>query len=252
MSPARLTQNADRGVATVTLVGRGPGNAIDEVMAAELRETFAELDDRDDVVAIVLVGEGNTFCCGSTLTASPSADLIASHGSASAVAAVGKPTLAAIEGEALDQGLELALACDIRVAASTARLGLTQITGGSMPWDGGTQRLPRLIGRSRALFLLLSAGIIGGEEAKRIGLATAVTGSGEAYGLAMDMAATITSHGPLALRYLKEAVYKGADLALDQAMRMEFDLATLLHSTSDRDEGLRAFAERRRPDFTGE
>ena len=100
--------------------------------------------------------------------------------------------------------------------------------------------------------MLLLARVVGGEEAAAIGLAARAAPPGGALSAASEAAAVMTAHGPLALRYLKEAVHKGADLALDPAMRMEFDLATLLHSTADRDEGLRAFAERRDPEFTGE
>ena len=240
------------GVAALTLSGADAGNSIDEITAAELRETLGDLDDRPDVTVVVLTGDGSNFCRGTTLPVVPTAEQMAAHSVASSVAGIGKPTVAAIEGDALDQGLELALACDLRVVGKHARLGLTQAAEGGLPWDGGTQRLPRLIGRSRALEMLLMARVLSGQEAADIGLATEVTAPGRALERAMDAAGVMETHGPLALRYLKEAVYKGADLSLDQAMRMEVDLATLLHSTQDRAEGLRAFADKRRPEFTGE
>ena len=252
MPPARLRLSVGDGVAAAVLAGPDSGHAIDEVMAAEIREAFADLDDRPDVAAVVLAGQGGRFCRGTAITGRARPGAIEAHRAASAIAACGKPTIAAIEGDALDQGLEIALACDIRIASASARLGLTQVASGSLPWDGGTQRLPRLIGRSRALHMLLLARVVGAEEAAGIGLVAEVAGPGGAMRRASEAAAVIASHGPLALRYLKEAVHKGSDLALDPAMRMEFDLATLLHSTRDRDEGLRAFAERRRPEFTGE
>lgn len=245
------TEVAD-GVAVVLVDGSEAGNRIDEVAAAELREAFAELDDRPDVRCVVVTGQGEHFCRGSALLGRPSADLIASHSVASAIARIGKATIAAMEGDALDQGLELALACDVRIAGKGARLGLTQAANGVVPWDGGTQRLPRFIGRSRALEMLLMARTIGAVEAEAIGLVSEVTPAGEALRRGMEAARIITTHGPVAVRYLREAVYKGADLALDQGMRLEADLATLLHSTSDRAEGLRAFAERRAPEFSGE
>ncbi len=252
MSFARVRLQVESGVAELTLSGADAGNAIDEVMAAELREALCDLDDRPDVVVVVLTGDGPNFCRGSALPVDPSAERMAAHSVASSVAGMGKPTVAAIEGDALDQGLELALACDVRVVGSQARLGMTQAAAGCLPWDGGTQRLPRLVGRSRALEMLLMARVMSGQEAAAAGLAAEVTAPGRALERAMDAARVMSTHGPLALRYLKEAVYKGADLSLEQAMRMEVDLATLLHSTRDRAEGLRAFADKRRPEFTGE
>lgn len=240
------------GVAALTVSGADAGNSIDEITAAELREALGDLDDRPDVMVVVLTGDGPSFCRGSTLPVVPTAEQMAAHSVASSVAGIGKPTVAAIEGDALDQGLELALACDLRFVGEHARLGMTQAAEGGLPWDGGTQRLPRLIGRSRALEMLLMARVLSGQEAAAIGLATEVTPPGRALERAMDEARVMEAHGPLALRYLKEAVYKGADLSLDQAMRMEADLATLLHSTQDRAEGLRAFADKRSPEFTGE
>ena len=252
MSFARVRLQVASGVAALTVSGADAGNSIDEITAAELREALGDLDDRPDVMVVVLTGDGPNFCRGTTLPVVPTAEQMAAHSVASSVAGIGKPTVAAIEGDALDQGLELALACDMRVVGEHARLGMTQAAEGGLPWDGGTQRLPRLIGRSRALEMLLMARVLGGQEAAAIGLATEVTAPGRALERAMDAARVMEAHGPLALRYLKEAVYKGADLSLDQAMRMEGDLATLLHSTQDRAEGLRAFADKRRPEFTGE
>ena len=196
--------------------------------------------------------DGPDFCLGSALPGRPTGEQIASHSVASAIACVGKATVAALEGNALGQGLELALACDLRIAGATARFGLTRPELTGTPWDGGTQRLPRLIGRSRALEMALLAREIGADEAAAIGLVAEVTEPGQALQHAIKVGEVIATHGPVAVRYLKEAVYKGADLALDQAMRLEVDLATLLHSTADRSEGLQAFAEKRTPEFRGE
>jgi methylglutaconyl-CoA hydratase len=248
----RISLDVAGPVAIVTLVGSEAGNHVDELMAAELREALTELDDDRSVRAMVLTGNGPDFCRGSVLESRPSGEQIASHAVASVVAAVGKATVAAIEGDALGQGLELALACDLRIAGATARFGLTQPDAAGIPWDGGTQRLPRLIGRSRALEMALLARKVDAQEAVAIGLIAEVTEPGQALPHAIKAGEVIATHGPVAVRYLKEAVYKGADLALDQAMRLEVDLATLLHSTTDRAEGLSAFAEKRKPEFLGE
>jgi methylglutaconyl-CoA hydratase len=252
MSFTRIRLEIAGPVATVTLAGPDGANPIDELMAAELREALSELDDDRSVRAIVLTGDGPDFSCGSVLDGRPSGEQIASHSVASSIARVGKVTVAALEGDALGQGLELALACDLRIAGATARFGLTRPELAGIPWDGGTQRLPRLIGRSRALEMTLLARVLGANEAAAIGLVAEVTEPGRALQHAIKAGEVIATHGPVAVRYLKEAVYKGADLALDQAMRLEVDLATLLHSTTDRAEGLRAFAEKRTPEFRGE
>jgi enoyl-CoA hydratase/carnithine racemase len=248
----RIRLNVTGPVAVLALVGSDAGNLIDEVMAAELREALTELDDDHSVRAVVLTGNGPDFSLGTALPGQPSGEQIASYSAASAIAAVGKATVAAIEGDALGQGLELALACDLRIAGATARFGLTRPDSPGIPWDGGTQRLPRLIGRSRALEMALLSRVITAEEAAAIGLVGEITEPGQALPQAIKAGEVIATHGPVAVRYLKEAVYKGADLALDQAMRLEVDLATLLHSTTDRSEGLRAFAEKRTPEFLGE
>jgi enoyl-CoA hydratase/carnithine racemase len=248
----RIRQEVAGPVAIVTLAGPDAGNLIDEVMAAELREALSELDDDPSVRAVVLTGNGPDFSCGTVLEDRPSGDLIASHAVASSIARVGKATVAALEGDALGQGLELALACDLRIAGATVRFCLTRPDSPGIPWDGGTQRLPRLIGRSRALEMALLARVLGAEEAAAIGLVAEVAEPGQALQRAIKAGEVIATHGPVAVRYLKEAVYKGADLALDQAMRLEVDLATLLHSTTDRAEGLSAFAEKRKPEFLGE
>lgn len=248
----RIRQEVAGPVAIVTLAGPDAGNLIDELMAAELREALSELDDDPSVRAVILTGNGPDFCLGTAVPGWPSGEQIASHAVASSIARVGKATVAALEGDALGQGLELALACDLRIAGATARFCLTRPNSPGIPWDGGTQRLPRLIGRSRALEMALLAREIGAEEAAAIGLVAEVAEPGQALQRAIKAGEVIATHGPVAVRYLKEAVYTGADLALDQAMRLEVDLATLLHSTTDRAEGLRAFAEKRTPEFRGE
>jgi len=172
---------------------------------------------------------------------------------AGALAAVEKPTIAAINGDAIDQGLELALACDIRIAVAEARLGLTHLKRGLIPWDGGTQRLPRIVGRAWATDLLLTGRLIDAEEALRIGLLHQVVGDAKALLRAVEeWANNILEAGPIALAYAKEAVVKGADMTLEQGLRLEADLAILLHSTHDRGEGIRSFLERRRPAYRGQ
>jgi enoyl-CoA hydratase len=162
-----------------------------------------------------------------------------------------QPILAAINGFALGGGLELALACDIRIAAASAQLGLTEINLAIIPGGGGTQRLPRLVGRGKALEMILTGARIPADEALRIGLVERVVPTGEALKATTELARVIAAKAPVALRYAKEAVVKGLELPLADGLRLEGDLSTLLRTTEDRVEGAKAFLEKRAPRWTG-
>jgi enoyl-CoA hydratase len=162
-----------------------------------------------------------------------------------------QPIIAAIRGYALGGGLELALACDLRIASEDAQLGLTEINLAIIPGGGGTQRLPRLVGRGRALEMILTGTRIDAREALRIGLVERVVPSADVLTAAQELARTLAQKAPVALRYAKEAVVKGLELPLADGLRLENDLATLLRTTEDRIEGAKAFLEKRRPRFTG-
>lgn len=168
------------------------------------------------------------------------------------VAKLKQPVIAAIRGDAVGLGLELALACDIRVGIDTARFGLPQIREGLIPFNGGTQRLPRLIGQGRAMQMILTGELIDAAEALQIGLVNRVVNSNSLADTVMDMAQEMAGKSPLSLSYVKEALYGGRDLTLDQGLRMELDLYLLLFTTSDRVEGIKAFQDRRKPDFKGQ
>jgi enoyl-CoA hydratase/carnithine racemase len=170
---------------------------------------------------------------------------------AAIIAAIDRPVIAAINGVALGQGLELALACDLRVCSRTASFGMPQLTSGEMPWDGGTQRLSRLVGRGKALELILLGETIDADEALRIGLVHKIAPPAEMSGMVRMMARKISDQSLSALAYVKEAVYKGMDLTLEQGLRLEADLYYLLHTTRDRTEGIEAFRGKRQPRFEG-
>ena len=163
-----------------------------------------------------------------------------------------KPVIAALSGDALDQGLELALACDVRVASLDARLGMTQLARGLLPWDGGTQRLPRLVGRAAATEMLLTGATLDAARALEIGLVNESVDPDRVAERAAEIAATVASHGPIAARYTKELVHDGLDMTLDQGLRLEADLNFLLQSTADRAEGVASFLERRGAVYRGE
>ena len=161
-----------------------------------------------------------------------------------------QPIIAAIRGYAFGGGLEMALACDIRIAAEDAQLGLTEINLAIIPGGGGTQRLPRLVGRGKALEMILTGMRIPAAEALRIGLVERVVPVAELASATQALARTIAEKAPVALRYAKEAVVGGLGLPLEDGIRLENDLATLLRTTEDRVEGAKAFVEKRKPRWT--
>jgi enoyl-CoA hydratase/carnithine racemase len=161
-------------------------------------------------------------------------------------------TIAAIDGVAMGEGLELALACDVRIASDRASFCLPHTAHGLIPSGGGTQRLPRLVGKGKALEMILTAEPIDAEEALNIGLVSKVVSPAKLFSIVEEWADRITKQAPIALRYAKEAVNKGMDISLEQGLRLEADLYFLIQTTEDRMEGIRAFKEKRPPRFKGE
>ena len=237
-------------IATVILERAPSGNRIDQGMANEIRDACDRLGRADDIWLVVVTGAGDNFCLGTEeLAREEEIGGLSSLRVSGSIASLEKPVIAALNGDAFDQGLEVALACDIRIASEEARLGLIQLRRGLMPWDGGTQRLPRLVGRGRALEMMLTGRLTDSAEAWRIGLVNEVVPADAVLPRALEIASTIASHGPVAAGYLKEAVRKGLDMTMEQGLRLEADLNLLLHSTADRAEGISSFLERRKPTF---
>lgn len=164
-----------------------------------------------------------------------------------ALAALRIPVVAWVDGDCHDEALELALASDIRIARESATFCMGRVREGQLPSHGGTQRLTRALGRGQALRLLLTGEMLDADDALRIGLVHDILDLDEAEALAADIAGA----GPIAAQYVKEAIAAAADLPLREGMRLEADLSILLHSTADRAEGLRSFAEKRKPRFEG-
>jgi enoyl-CoA hydratase/carnithine racemase len=257
-----LYREQDR-VAMVTLNATGDGNAIDAELAQTLLGVCGRINENDEVHVVILTASGGVFCGGSRLEQTVRSgqslqtavnrlgDDAVRYEVASALAMIDRPVIAAMNGDALGQGLELALACDVRIAVEGARLGFPDVASGLMPMDGGTQRLPRLIGKGKALELILGGQPIDAREALGLGLVSQVIPPAELMAVAMAMAQGMATKAPIALRYVKEAVNKGMDLTLDQGVRLEADLYFLIHTTEDRTEGIQAFQQKRKPQFKG-
>lgn len=225
------------------------GNSINGALADEIQSVSRQINEDDEIRVVVLTGSGVCFCSGEQT--SELHDPLAARMASEAVAGLCAPVIAAINGDALGTGLEVALACDIRLASKEARFGLTAVSYGSIPTAGGTQRLPLIVGRGKALELIITAEIITAPEAHRIGLVNRITALDELRAEAENLANKLASKGPIALRYAKEAINKGLDMPLPQGLGLEADLSLLLQSTADRDEGIRAFLEKREAHFKG-
>jgi len=234
-------------VARVTLNRPDAGNAISRQLAQELEEVCTRVNRDDRVYVVTVTGAGAVFC--SFGNGEPGE--LPSCNPAAAIASIDRPVIVAVNGDALGEGLEIALSGDIRLASDNARFGLSQVSRGRIPVDGGTQRLPRIIGRGKALELLMTGDVITAGEALEIGLVSKVVPPAELVAETGKLAETVAAKGPIALRYLKEAVNKGMDMTLEQGLCLEADLYFLLHTTADRTEGIKAFQEKRPPKYKG-
>lgn len=235
-------------------------NSIDPDMRKELQHSWIRIND-DSINVVLLTGAGDrAFCTGSDLKKT-------NPGNADAFGATmfgpqrgdhllsgldtDKPLICAINGYALGGGLELALACDIRIAASTARFGLTEVKLGSIPGAGGTQLLPRTVGRSNAMMMMMTGDQIDAEEALRIGLVSQIVPPTELFDAAWRLAEKIAANAPLSVRAVKRLVVRGLETPLSTAMDFERLAFGALRDTQDRIEGRRAFQEKRKPNYQG-
>jgi enoyl-CoA hydratase/carnithine racemase len=218
------------------------------ILSYKINDFRAEIaSNREIRVVIVTDAHEGTFSLREDLIGSKKLTSLADP-----ISKIDQPVIAAITGDALGQGLELALSCDIRIVSETSCFGLPQIKKGLMPLDGGTQRLSRLIGKGKALEMILTGRDLDAKEAYRVGLVNKITTREGVMGAAMEMASEMSSKGPIALRYVKEAIAKGMDMTLDQGIRLEADLYLLTHTTKDRTEGIKAFQKNKKVEFKGE
>ncbi|WP_029214600.1 enoyl-CoA hydratase/isomerase family protein [Kallotenue papyrolyticum] len=260
MSYQYLLVEQDGPVAIITLNRPQQLNALCQALLRELEAALDAIAADENVRAVIITGAGErAFAAGadiSELAQLPSATAgrelaLRSHRLARKMADLPKPIIAAINGYALGGGLELALACDIRLAADTAQLGLPEVTLGIMPGWGGTQRLLRLTGPGVAKLLMMTGERISAQQAQQLAIVERVVPQAELLDAAKHLAHTLAGMPPLSIAAIKEAVNRGHDMALDDANAFEAGLFGALTATEDAKEGTRAFLEKRKPTWRG-
>lgn len=244
-------------IAVVT-ISRPPVNALNSQVLNELIDAFEDLRQEKTIAAAVLCGAGTAFVAGADVKEIPSLDgesglefSALGQRATGSIYSFPRPVIAAIEGMALGGGCEVALACDIRVASETALFGQPEVNLGVIAGAGGTQRLSRLVGIGRAKMLLYTGQTIDAKEALRIGLVEMMVPAGDALKEALAVAAKIRMKGPLAISLTKESIDQGAELPLDEGLRIELNNFGRVCATEDKNEGVRAFLEKRKAVFRG-
>ena len=246
-------------VAWITLNRPQAMNAISETIRADIPKALAQAEADDDVRVIVFSGAGErAFCAGADVKGFNAVGSLVKHRQGRAHThwilafdRVRKPMIAAIHGYCLGGGLEIAMACDIRMAAEGSKFGLPEVSRGTLPGSGGTQRLARLVGLGRALDIALSADHVSAADALQMGLISRLVPRAELMSAAEALAKRIAAHAPLSVLLVKEAVRGSLDTDLATGLRIEADLSTLIASTEDRVEAGAAFREKRKPNFKG-
>lgn len=232
-------------------------NALNLETLHEIEQALEAWRYTQDVKVVIFTGEGNkSFAAGADIAQLNKRTMIEAlqpnmTSTYRKIEEYEKPTIAAINGFALGGGLELALACDIRIAATHAKLGLPEVGLAIMPGAGGTQRLTRIIGKGKAMELILTGDIITAEEAERYGLVSRSVPQEELFTVAEDYARKISSKGPLALRLAKAVINRGADIEMETALYLEKLAQTILVGSEDKLEGTQAFLDKRTPQFQG-
>ena len=248
-----------RGRVTIITINRPEKrNALNIKMREEGAALLDQLRTDDSVGAVVITGAGDkAFIAGADIaefagrTANMQREVMLGRSLFTAIDTFHKPIIAMINGYCLGGGCELALACDIRIASETASFGQPEINLGIIPGGGGTQRLTRLVGEGKAMEMILTGEIIDAKTAFAIGLVNHVVPSDQLEAKTMEIANRIAEKGPIALRLAKEAVKLASRSNLDEGLKREVDLFALCFATEDKDEGVKAFLEKRKPEFKG-
>ncbi len=253
-----LYEKKDR-IAYVTVNRPKVLNALNTPTWADLRTAFEEARDDSEVHGVILTGAGNkAFIAGADISELADASALDAERASRFGQAVldlienlGKPVIAAVNGFALGGGCETAMACTIRIAVDTAKFGQPEVTLGLVPGGGGTQRLPRLVGKGRALQLILSAEMISAQEAYRIGLVNEIVPAADLLTRAEAILRKIASNAPMAVKFALTAVSKGLETSQDEGLLLEASYFGLCAGTEDKKEGTSAFLEKRAPQFRG-
>ncbi|MBL8151796.1 MAG: enoyl-CoA hydratase/isomerase family protein [Blastocatellia bacterium] len=245
-------------VAIITVNRPKKLNALNIATRSELVAAVEELRNNSEVRVIVLTGAGDkSFIAGADIgefegrTALTQREVMRGTRAFDVLEECPKPVIAMINGFCLGGGCELALSCDIRIAAETAKLGQPEINLGIIPGGGGTQRLTRLVGEGKAMQLILTGDMIDASEAKAIGLVNEVVPAAELESYTMTLANKIAEKSPIALQMAKESVKSAARMNLREGLEHEIDLFALCFSSEDKEEGVKAFLEKRKPEFKG-
>ncbi|MEE8204844.1 MAG: enoyl-CoA hydratase-related protein [Dehalococcoidales bacterium] len=248
------------GLAIITFNRPEVRNALNYLAIDEALEAAGDADADDSVRVLILTGAGDkAFVAGADIEELRARNTLTELGKRSAqrrvlanlLETMSKPTIAAINGFAVGTGLELALACTIRIASENAKFGQPEINLGIMPGNGGTQRLPRLVGEGRAMEMILTGDLIDAQEACRIGLVNRVVPQAELMPYVKELATKLAAKPPLAVKLAKNAIHTGLNLSLNDGIEYENKLFAILCGSQDKQEGIAAFLEKRRPNFQG-
>jgi enoyl-CoA hydratase len=251
-----ITYEVNEGIATIAVNRPDVLNALNRRVLAEMLVAIGQVSADDDVKCVILTGVGKAFVAGADIAemsnytnreALAFGDL--GHSVLIGLETLDKPVIAAVNGFALGGGTELALGCDFIYASTKAKFGQPEVNLGIIPGFGGTQRLARSIGLNKARELIYTGDIISAEEARRIGLVAALFEPEELMDKVIEKAKILMSKGPLAIATAKRVMNKGADLSLDAALEFEKQAFSALFGSEDRAEGMKAFIEKRKPNF---
>ena len=260
MAPPTVRIDHDAGACIITFDRPEKRNAVSVQMMHEIAAAARTAEADAAITAVILSGGDAFFSAGADLnealavktTPQALAYFPEWHRLNATLEALRKPVIAAIEGFCFTGGLELAMACDLRIAGAGASFAITSAKIGTVAGAGGTQRLPRLVGMAKALELLFAADPIDTAEALRIGLINKIVPTGTALAEAKRLVETYRQRGPISLAFAKQAIYRGMQMDFASAIEFETMLVTAIYGTRDKQEGISAFLEKRRPTFTGE
>ena len=255
-----LLVDKDQGIWIVTLNRPDVMNAVNKELLDKCNQLAKEAYYAEDLRVVIITGTGSkAFCSGADLRERRSLSMgdvrqfiQVIRDTFSLIENLPRPVIAAINGIALGGGTEMALACDIRLADPEATMGLTEVKWGIIPGGGGTQRLPRVVGKGMAKELIFTGKVIGAQEAYRIGLINRISEPGKVLEEAMEMARTICDNAPIAVAQAKSVINRGMEMDINNALQIETNAYEMVIPTKDRIEGLKAFLEKRKPQYNNE